>query len=67
MSALPPLGALLAGFWLACKTVQGWAEPWKACRCAGRKCVRCRWTGKRPRVLARVVRRAKLREEGWLR
>jgi hypothetical protein len=42
-------------------------DPWRPCACQGRKCGRCRWVGKRPRVAALLVRRDKLREEGWLK
>jgi hypothetical protein len=49
--------------WLA----DAWLRPWLPCSCQGRKCARCRWAGKRPKMLARVVRRAHLRDEGWLK
>jgi hypothetical protein len=43
---------------LACDLVRAWVNPWKACRCAGRGCMRCRWNGKRLRFGARWVRPA---------
>jgi len=57
----------IGAFALTADLVVAWVEPWRPCKCAGRKCARCRWTGKRPRLLARIVRRAHLRDEGWLK
>jgi len=58
---------IFAGAILAAPFFDAWIEPWRPCKCANRKCARCRWVGKRPKLLARVVRRAHLRDEGWLK
>ncbi len=50
---------------LAADRLAAWIAPWRACTCGARGCVRCHWLGKRPKLLARIVRREVLRREGW--
>lgn len=64
MSTLTAAGLAVVAL-LVLKGGRAYIEPWKRCACAGRKCMRCRFIGKRPKLLARVVRREHLKSEGW--